>query len=168
MILLGVIQAFSHSFKVPELGANFSAKEISTREPLNKNSPNLLDFESSRRGEKKRAPLLCRGQAGLQHGRSLRVCPANPHGLMLGNRRLLQKYQPVKRNTCTSSAYKNLTVPHKTTKGSSWLLRGVTEHHKYKFSTLTSICEQPLARANAAQCVPEVSPQRKPTCDALV
>lgn len=95
MILLGVIQAFSHSFKVPELGANFSAKEISTREPLNKNSPNLLDFESSRRGEKKRAPLLCRGQAGLQHGRSLRVCPANPHGLMLGNRRLLQKYQPV-------------------------------------------------------------------------
>lgn len=91
---------------------------------------------------------MCRGQAGPQSGRSLRVCPANPRGLTLGNRRLLQKYQPVaptqiqlssslalvpinsfslqahrKRNACTSPAYK---LSHtKAARVPSWLLQGV-------------------------------------------
>lgn len=107
-------------------------------ESLNKNFPSPLILKVLG----KRALLLCRGQAGFQYGRSLRVCLANPHGLTLGNRRLLQKYQPVaptqiqlssslalipinssslgaprERNSCTSSAYKIWLCHTKTPKG---------------------------------------------------
>lgn len=148
---------------------NYAAEEISTMKSLNKNSPSALDFESVC----KKALWVCRGQASPQPGRSLRVCPANPRGLTLGNRRLLQKYQPVapteiqlssslalvpinssslqasrKRNVCTSPAYK-LTIPHEGTK--SPLLAPTRCPSTIKaFSTFAATRVWPVARTSTA------------------
>lgn len=128
-----------------------------------------------------KASATAQRQAGPQHGRSLRVCLANPHGLALGNRRPLQKYQPAapaqlqlspspallpinsfslaassKRSSCTRSM--NRVWPsHAHAPGSGEVL----EHHKEKLCTFRAIRVQPMLLPVSSRPSPGT-----PTCGA--